>query len=203
MKELIYIAAQSYTQQQIILFLREYFAKQPDTFYKWEQNPAKTKIFIGAEYAQQRVDTPSVIVGDVSGNLYNRMLGQEMITNIYENVTTDGVTTKELVGYRLAGIYSLDVTIDVYSYQLGERRRIVELVGSAIRHLGLGELQTRNIAVNKIDVSRPQIRVIGNELLQTVSTTLGVITQWYKDVKELDKLETILIEEINVVNTTN
>ena len=196
MEALIEVAAHTYVQQQLVLFLREYFAKLPDTFFRWTSNPATTKIRIGTEYDEKRMQIPSIIVGDVSGDLYNRVLGQEMITEIKEKKEINGVLRNVTSGYRLHGIYTLKCKIDIHSYQVGERRRLADLTSSAIRHIGINTLKPKFIDINSCDLGIATVRNIGNQLLQVTPINLGLVTQWNMTVTDLTQIKKILIESI-------
>lgn len=199
MHELVELAAQTHVQQQLVLFLREYFAKLPEAFYQWTPNPATSKIRIGTEFDEKRMQIPAIIVGDVTGDLYNRVLGQEMITEIREKKEINGKPTDVVTGYRLHGIYSLKCRISVHSYQVGERRRLADLTGSALRHIGMLTLKSGNIEINSCSVGSTIPKMIGNQVLQIVPIDIGVITQWQITASDLEHIEKILVESIETV----
>jgi len=199
MHELIQLAAQTHVQQQLVLFLREYFAKLPEAFYQWTPNPATSKIRIGTEYDEKRMQIPAVIVGDVTGDLYNRVLGQEMITEIKEKKEIRGKMVDCVTGYMLHGIYSLKCRISVHSYQAGERRRLADLTGSALRHIGMLTLKSGNIEINSCNVGATTPKMIGNQILQIVPIDIGVITQWQITVSDLENIEKILVQSIETI----
>lgn len=202
MKEYISLAAQTHTQQELVLFLREYFAKQPDSFYKWYPDQTKTKINITTSYNDtQRMLIPTVLVEDITGNLYNRVIGQEMITEIKENKVINGVVCPNYVtGYNLHGVYDLTCTISVIDLNPSSRRMITDLVGSALRHIGTNVLKQRNIEIRGVELMSPRYKNIGNQVLQTTQLRINLVTNWNIKVTDLTNIEQILIKEINVTN---
>lgn len=200
MKELISLAAQSHAQKQLVLFLREYFSKQPDEMYKWYKNQAQTNINITTSYNDtQRMQIPTILVEDVTGNLYNRVIGQEMIQEVWEEKPDeDGILKKVQTGYNLHGVYSLSCTIDIIDYNVSSRRMVTDLVGSAFRHIGMQALKKHNIELTSVDVLAPRYKKLGNKMLQTGQIKLNFVTNWNMKVSDFDHIEKILIEEITV-----
>lgn len=199
MRELIALAAQSHAQKELVLFLREYFSKQPDELYKWTKNQANTNINITTVYNDtQRMQIPSVIVEDVTGNIYNRVLGQEMITEIKENKEINGKIRPCVTGYNLHGVYALTCNISIIDYNVSSRRMVTDLVGSAFRHIGVQALKPRNIEISNVQVLAPRYKKIGNQMLQTGQIKLDFVTNWNMKVTDFDKIEQILIKEIKI-----
>lgn len=199
MKELISLAAQSHAQKELVLFLREYFSKQPDELYKWTKNQANTNINITTVYNDtQRMQIPSVIVEDVTGNIYNRVLGQEMITEIKEDKEINGKIRPCVTGYNLHGVYSLTCNISIIDYNVSSRRMVTDLVGSAFRHIGVQALKQHNIEISNVQVLAPRYKKIGNQMLQTGQIKLDFVTNWNMKVTDFDKIEQILIKEIKI-----
>ena len=200
MIEKISIAAQTHSQQELVLFLREYFAKQPEDFYKWHQDQTKTKITITTSYNDtQRFLIPAIVIEDVTGNQYNRVIGQEMITEIKGSKEINGIVYPNYVlGYNLHGVYDLRCNICIHDYNYSSRRRLTDLVGSAIRHIGIFTLKKRNIEIKGIESTGTKYRKIGNQLVQVDSLKIDFITNWNVKVTDLKNIEQILIKEINV-----
>lgn len=202
MKELISLAAQSYCQKEIILFLREYFSKQPDEMFKWTKNQAQTNIVIASSYNDtQRMGIPTILVGDVSGNIYNRVIGQEMITEVWEDESDgEGGLEKVVTAYNLHGTYSLTCMINIIDYNVTSRRLVTDLVGSAFRHIGVQALKQRNIEISNVQLLEPRYKELGNKMLQTGQIRLDFVTNWNMKVTDFDRIEKILIEQIRVTN---
>jgi len=199
MKELISLAAETHSQKELVLFLREYFSKQPDDFYKWCKNQAETNINITTTYNDtQRMNIPSVIVEDVTGNLYNRVIGQEMITEVREKKEINGEMRNVVTGYNLHGVYSLNCTISILDYNTSSRRRLTDLVGSALRHVGTRVLKKRNIEITGVDLQGTRYKPIGTQQLQVEQIKVSFMTNWNVKVADFDRIEQILIEEIKV-----
>ncbi len=199
MKELISLAAQSHCQKELVLFLREYFSKQPDELYKWTKNQANTNINITTSYNDtQRMQIPTILVGDVVGNIYNRVIGQEMITEIREMKKVGEIDRLVTTGYNLHGCYTLTCTIDIIDYNVSSRRMVTDLVGSAFRHIGTQALKKRNIEISNVQVLAPRYKKLGNKMLQTGQIRLDFLTNWNMKVTDLDHIEKILIQEITV-----
>lgn len=199
MKELISLAAETHSQQELVRFLREYFAKQPEDFYKWTKNQADTNINITTTYNDtQRMNIPSVIVEDVTGNLYNRVIGQEMITEIREDKEINGEIRNVVTGYNIHGVYSLNCIISVYDYNTSSRRRVTDLVGSALRHIGTRVLKKRNIEIVGVDLQGTRYKPIGTQQLQVEQIKVSFVTNWNIKITDFDRIEKILIEEIKM-----
>lgn len=199
MKELISLAAETHSQKELVLFLREYFSKQPDDFYKWCKNQAETNINITTTYNDtQRMNIPSVIVEDVTGNLYNRVIGQEMITEVREKKEINGEMRNVVTGYNLHGVYSLNCNISILDYNTSSRRRLTDLVGSAIRHVGTRVLKKRNIEITGVELQGTRYKPIGTQQLQVEQIKVSFMTNWNIKVSDFDRIEQILIEEIKV-----
>lgn len=199
MKELISLAAETHVQQELVRFLREYFSKQPEEFYKWYKNQADTNINITTTYNDtQRMQIPSVIVDDVTGNLYNRVIGQELVTEIKEQQTINGEIRDVVTGYNLGGVYSLSCKISVIDYNTSSRRRVTDLVGSALRHIGTRVLKKKGIDITNVKMSGTRYKVLGTHQLQTEVIDIDLVTNWNIKVTDFDKIESILIKQINI-----
>lgn len=199
MKELISLAAETHSQKELVLFLREYFSKQPEDFYKWSKNQAETNINITTTYNDtQRMNIPSVIVEDVTGNLYNRVIGQEMITEVREKKEINGEKRNVVTGYNLHGVYSLTCNISIIDYNTSSRRRLTDLVGSAIRHVGTRVLKKRNIEITGVELQGTRYKPIGTQQLQVEQIKVSFMTNWNIKVSDFASIGQILIEEIKV-----
>lgn len=199
LKVLIGLAAKRYCQQVLVLFLREYFSKENgDSIFRWNANPAKTKILISSEYPESLMKVPSVIVGDVVGDMYNRVLGQEMIWEHKTNKVIDGVPRLVVDKVTTHGTYSLSCDINVHSYKVSTRRFVADLVAAAIRHIGIDELKKAGITINKCSLGSARYQPLGNSIIQVSPINIGFITEWHKDATDLETLEQILIKEIDV-----
>lgn len=202
LKVLIGLAAKRYCQQVLVLFLREYFSKEGiDSLFRWNANPAKTKILISSEYPESLMKVPSVIVGDITGDMYNRVLGQEMIWEHKTEKIIEGVPHMVVDKVTTHGTYSLGCDINVHSYKVSTRRFVADLVAAAIRHIGIDELKKAGITINKCALGSTRYQPVGNSILQVSPINIGFITEWHKDATDLEKLEQILIKEINVSST--
>ena len=202
LKVLIGLAAKRYCQQVLVLFLREYFSKEGiDSLFRWNANPAKTKILISSEYPESLMKVPSVIVGDITGDMYNRVLGQEMIWEHKTEKIIKGVPRMVVDKVTTHGTYSLGCDINVHSYKVSTRRFVADLVAAAIRHIGIDELKKAGITINKCALGSTRYQPVGNSMLQVSPINIGFITEWHKDATDLETLEQILIKEINVSST--
>lgn len=202
MKELISLAAQSHAQKQIVLFLREYFSKQPDELFKWHKNQAETRINITTQYNDtQRMQIPTILVDEVSGDIWNRTIGQEMITEIKEEKEVNGKPRIVTTGYNLHGFYTLTCTIRVIDYNASSRRLLIDLVCSALRHIGIHALKKQNIELSKITLETARYDRVGNQFLQIQPIRVDFMTNWNKRVNDFDRLKQILIKEIYLDNT--
>lgn len=197
-KVLIGLAAKRYCQEVLVLFLREYFAKQPDINLTWKSNPATSNILISSEYPEALMKVPAIIVGDVTGDVYNRVLGQEMIWEHKSNKVIDGVPTTVVDKVTLHGTYALQCTIDVHSYSISMRRYVMDLTEAALRHIGIDVLRKAGITINKCDLGSTRYRPLGNQILQVSTLNLGFVTEWHKEASDLTTLEQILIKEIRI-----
>ena len=199
LRVLISKAAKRYCQQVLVLFLREFFQKETkNALFRWDANPAKTKIMISSEYPEALMKVPCVIVGDIYGDTYNRVLGQEMI---WEHKTTKEIDGKpqQVVDYVTThGTYSLKCKIDVHSYKVSTRRYVADLVEAALRHIGTEVLKSAGITINNCSLGAMTNRVVGNSILQVSPIDLSFGTEWHKNASDLATLEQILIEEINI-----
>lgn len=200
LKILIGIAAKRYCQQVLVLFLREYFSKDElAKQFEWCKNPAMSKIFISSEYPEALMKLPSVIVGDVTGDTYRRVLGQEMI---WEHKVTKDENGNKITPYvdRITthGTYALNCTIDVHSYSVSTRRFVADLVEAALRHIGTEVLKKAGITITKCDLGSARYTPRGNSIIQVSPINVGFITEWHKDATNLATLEQILIEEISI-----
>lgn len=201
---LIGLAAKRYCQQVLVLFLREYFAKESyENLFRWHADPARSKILISSEYAEQLMKVPSVIVGDITGDVYNRVIGQEMIWEHKKDMVINGVTRTVVDKITTHGTYSLSCNIEIHSYKVSQRRLITDLVAGALRHIGTEELKKAGITINKCNLMSARYKPVGNQILQVSPIDLGFVTEWHKEATDLDTLEQILIKEINVSEETN
>lgn len=196
---LIGMAAKRYCQQLLVLFLREYFANEgKETLFRWNANPAKTKILISSEYPESLMKLPCVIVGDVTGDIYNRVIGQEMVWEHKTMKEIDGKMRQVVDKVTTHGTYSLECNIEVFSYKVATRRFVADMVAAALRHIGIDELRKAGITINKCNLSSTQYKPMGNQILQISPINVGFITEWHKEATNLDVLEQILIKELNI-----
>lgn len=199
LKVLISIAAKRYCQQVLVLFLREFFQKELNNpQFRWDSNPAKTKILISSEYQEALMKLPCVIVNDIYGDTYQRTLGQEMIWEHKKTVVENGMPKQVVDKVTTHGTYALKCKIDVFSYKVSTRRYVADLVEAALRHIGTEVLKSAGITISNCSLGPMTNRIIGNSVLQISPIDIEFVTEWHKDASDLATLEQILIEEINI-----
>lgn len=204
LKILVSLAAKRYCQQTLVLFLREFFQKNDSVpTFTWHNDPAITKIMISSEYPETIIKLPCVIVGDITGDVYNRTIGQELITEhkIKQQVGNKIVSVVDKIITH--GVYNLNCKIDVYSYKVSARRFLADLVEAAFRHIGTEVLKQAGITINKVSLDSTTYRAVGNQTLQVSPITVGMVTEWHKEAVDFDILKKILIEEIDISNDIN
>lgn len=203
-KILVSLAAKRYCQQVLVLFLREFFQKNDSVpAFMWHNDPALTKILISSEYPESLIKLPCVIIGDISGDVYNRTIGQELITEHKVPQVRDGKTTYVVDKIITHGVYNLNCKIDVYSYKVSTRRFVADLVEAAFRHIGIDVLKQAGITINNVSLGQATYRVVGNQTLQVSPVSIGFVTEWHKEAVDFDTLKKILIEEIDISNEIN
>jgi hypothetical protein len=203
-KILINLAAKRYCQQVLVLFLREFFQKNDSApTFTWHNDPAMTKIMISSEYPEALIKLPCVIVGDITGDVYNRLIGQELITEHTRKEEIDGKVRDVVDKIITRGVYYLNCKVDVYSYKVSTRRFVADLVEAAFRHIGTDVLKPYGITINKVTMDSTTYRAVGNQMLQVSPISIGMVTEWHKEAVDFDTLRQILIKEIDISNTIN
>ena len=187
-----------------MLFLREFFQKNDSVpMFTWHNDPALTKIMISSEYPEAIIKLPCVIVGDLTGDVYNRLIGQELITEHKKKEEIDGKMHDVVDKVITHGVYNLNCKIDVYSYKVSTRRFVADLVEAAFRHIGIDVLKPAGITINKVSLDSTTYRAVGNQMLQVSPISIGMVTEWHKEAVDFDTLRKILIKEIDVSETIN
>ena len=203
-KILINIAAKRYCQQVLVLFLREFFQKNESVpEFEWHSNPAVTKISISSEYPEKLMKVPCVIVGDVTGDPYNRTIGQELITEHKIKQEIDGKMRDVVDKIITHGVYNLECSIDVLSYKVSTRRFVADLVEAAFRHIGVDVLKSAGITISDVKIVSGSYTPVGNQIFQTSKIKIGMVTEWHKEATDLTTLRKILIKEINISEEVN
>lgn len=204
LKVLINIAAKRYCQQVLVLFLREFFQKNDSVpAFMWHSDPAVSKISITSEYPEKLMKVPCVVVGDVTGNPYNRTIGQELITEHKVPKIIDGKTRYVVDKITTHGIYTLECTIDCLSYKVSTRRFVADLVEAAFRHIGINALKPAGITINDVKMLSGSYTPVGNQIFQSSKIKVGMVTEWHKETTDFPTLEKILIKEINISGEVN
>lgn len=151
--------------------------------FKWDPDPAVSRLQIYTDYPLTNVKLPAISVSVGGGDALLRTMNEEVRAVSQAEVSYNGMTVMGTTGYDFGGGFQPTVNIEVVAQDSVSRSRILDWVTMCLRYYFWDKLRAEGVNIVDMTFGSPSIQPIGNQLRYVDSLSVVVYTEWNHSVQ--------------------
>ncbi len=152
--------------------------------FRWDPNPALSKLAIYDEFPLAPLSYPNIMVGTGAGNLLSghRGIGEEFADTVTTPISVNGLTRSQATTEIRSGTNGIGADITIEARSKYEALQIADWCAIFIRSFAADKFQREGLYIQDMTSGKPTQRMVGSDPVFGVTLSLACLTEFSREI---------------------